>query len=256
MVKKPYSRSTITKSSLIVDTIKASIIGNPFISLIALQKIILEVFKFTVSKELIRCAIASIRYSKKNARFYGVPKNLNDKIKTFIDVRDNYIHKGFKFYSLDETSFGRHTNVVKGYSPIGKPLKIPKTTPRITTLSYLVLASNEGIEKSHKQTCSFNSSSFLEFLKSFDFPANSVVLLDNVSFHHSKVAKEYANEKGIHLLYTPPYSPWYNPIEGIFSIVKRSFYKDGNIEKAFHSVTSNHCKAFFQDSLSKKFEMI
>ncbi len=55
---------------------------------------------------------------------------------------------------------------------------------------------------------------------SFDLPAGTVLLLDNVSFHHSKVVKEYAISQGLVLLYVPPYSPWFNSVEGVFSIAK------------------------------------
>ena len=58
-------------------------------------------------------------------------------------------------------------------------------------------------------------------------------MLDNVSFHHSKVCKEVAYAKGYDLLFVPPYYPWFNPIEGIFSVVKRSFYKGATIQQAF-----------------------
>jgi hypothetical protein len=130
-----------------------------------------------------------------------------------------------------------------GYAPKGEQLKLPKSTPRITTSSALVVASATSIVKRLQQNKPFNTISFLEFLKSVEFPTGCVVLLDNVSFHHAKIVKAYAEEKMIHLLYTPPYSPWFNPIEGVFSIVKRQFYKDGNIDNAFNSVTSNHLNA-------------
>jgi transposase len=91
---------------------------------------------------------------------------------------------------------------------------------------------------------------FRDFLEALDLPQNTVILLDNVRFHHSKVCKEVAIRKGFELLYVPPYSPWFNPIEGIFSIVKREFYKGSSIDASFDKVTESHCNAFFQKSLN------
>jgi transposase len=54
----------------------------------------------------------------------------------------------------------------------------------------------------------------------------------------------------VHLLFTPPYSPWFNPIEGVFSIVKRHYYKHGNINAAFACVEARHTAAFFRQALS------
>lgn len=75
-------------------------------------------------------------------------------------------------------------------------------------------------------------------------------MLDNVKFHHSKLVKKYAEEKGIELLCVPPYSPWFNPIEGVFSVVKRHYYAHGSIDDAFQVVSAQHMNAFFQKSMS------
>lgn len=249
--RKQYSRSTVSKTNQIIHTIKTAILSNPFISLVALQKLIEDMFKFTVSKELIRTAISSLNYSKKNAKFFGAPKNLEEKTKAFISKRDEYVSKQFNFFSLDETSFGRNTKSVKGYSLKGQPLKLPKSVPNITTTSFVVVASKDGIIEKMQSKKSFNTTTFLDFLKTITFPKNSVLLLDNVAFHHSKVVKSFAEEQGLVLLYTPPYSPWFNPIEGIFSIVKRSYYKDDHIDNAFKAVKASHCQSFFNDSLTK-----
>lgn len=136
-----------------------------------------------------------------------------------------------------------------GYAPKGEQLRLSRNVPRVTTKSFVVIASKDKIIAKMESVKSFNTTSFLQFLQAIDFPSNSVLLLDNVAFHHSPVIKTFANERGLTLLYTPPYSPWFNPIEGVFSIVKRSYYKDGNIDRAFDSVTSIHCQSFFNKSL-------
>lgn len=99
---------------------------------------------------------------------------------------------------------------------------------------------------------SFNTERFIQFLTNDNIPKDSVVLLDNVAFHRSKIVLQCAKDLGIHLLFVPPYSPWFNPIEGVFSIVKRAYYKDYSIDKAFDTVSERHCNAFFQKSLSLK----
>jgi len=77
----------------------------------------------------------------------------------------------------------------------------------------------DGSVRSRSKTGSFDTNSFRESLEQFDIPRDTVVLLDNVAFHHSKKVSDFASERGLHLLFVPPYSPWFNPVEGVFSIV-------------------------------------
>jgi hypothetical protein len=120
----------------------------------------------------------------------------------------------------------------------------------MTTVSSLALMNKSSIVLHQEQNKPHNTNSFLDFLKQCHLPKTSVILLDNVSFHHSKIVKEYAAKSGIHLLYTPPYSPWFNPIEGIFSIVKRQFYQGMGIKEAYAHVQHHHCSSFMQKALS------
>ena len=252
--RKVYKREqTKSKSYVIIETIRISIQLDPFISIIKLKNLIFESLNVVVSRELIRTCISKLGMSGKKARFFGNPKNLQTKTEHFINERNRFIKEGRTFFSLDETSFGRHGKQVMGYSPIGKQLRIEKSRPTMTTISSLVIASVDKIWKRKEITGSYNTKLFLYFLEELDLPKLSVILLDNVSFHHSKSVKEWASSKNIDLLYTPPYSPWFNPIEGIFSIIKRSFYKQGNINQAFCAVTNSHCKAFFDKSFNDKF---
>ena len=90
----------------------------------------------------------------------------------------------------------------------------------------------------------------LNFFKISNYQKEAVILLDNVRFHHSKIVKEFAETYGFELLYLPPYSPWFQPIEGVFSIMKRNYYKGLSIDDSINSVTSEHCRAFFNQSMT------
>lgn len=45
-------------------------------------------------------------------------------------------------------------------------------------------------------------------------------LIDNASWHKTKKVKEYCEENNITLLFLPPYSPEYNPIERVWGYLK------------------------------------
>jgi hypothetical protein len=73
---------------------------------------------------------------------------------------------------------------------------------------------------------------------------------DATSIHKGDEVKAVFKEKGFIKLYVPPYSPWFNPIEGCFSIVKRQYPVKQNIKDSFASLTQMHFSAFFKKSLS------
>jgi transposase len=49
---------------------------------------------------------------------------------------------------------------------------------------------------------------------------NSVIVMDNASIHHSERIRQLCTDAGVTLVYLPPYSPDYNPIEEFFSELK------------------------------------
>jgi transposase len=47
------------------------------------------------------------------------------------------------------------------------------------------------------------------------------VYMDNLAVHRSREVKERLDELSIPYIFSPPYSPDFNPIESVFSIFKR-----------------------------------
>jgi len=60
-----------------------------------------------------------------------------------------------------------------------------------------------------------------------EIPKGSSVILDNASFHRKKVLRKIARGKA-RLIFLPPYSPDYNPIEKTWANMKR--YISNNIQ--------------------------
>ena len=65
---KKYSRSIVSKSDVIVATVRDSLVANPFLTIRKLQSLILSVFGFTASKELVRIAISRCSFTLKKAK--------------------------------------------------------------------------------------------------------------------------------------------------------------------------------------------
>ena len=228
----------------------ATIRDAPLSTLSAVQSVVTNTLGFAVSKQLIATILSRGGLTRKKARFYGQPKDLEAKTRGFLDDRASAIASGSPIVSIDETSFGRHTGPAFGYSKRGTKVFVRKNATCVKTSTVVACVAAEGLVHRKTMTGSCNTSRFVEFLRECNLPKGTVVLLDNVSFHHAREVKSFASTSGLHMLFVPPYSPWFNPVEGCFSVVKRAFYRGLAIDDAFATLSSSHCEAFFRRSLS------
>lgn len=84
---------------------------------------------------------------------------------------------------------------------------------------------------------------------------NSIAILDNCSIHHVEQVIGLFKEAGILVLFLPPYSPDFMPIEKAFSYVKYYLKEHDElwqsmdeprslIQAAFDSINSSHCNGW------------
>ena len=244
----PYSRCS-PKATLVTAAILAAVNADPFATPTTMKHMLSDTFGISVSSELVRTVIRRNGLTRKKARFFGKPVDLEAKVAEFETQRGTYMRENRSFVSVDETSFGRHGAPVFGYAPSGSPLRVARNRPRQTTVSVVAAVASDGSLCRQTRTGSFNAQSFEEFLSCLGATPGTVFLLDNVAFHHSRRVKDLASQRGWILLYVPPYSPWYNPIEGVFSVVKRAFYKSGDVDAAFLHATAHNAIAFYQHAM-------
>ena len=81
-------------------------------------------------------------------------------------------------------------------------------------------------------TCIFNL--WCKELLSTLLNEDSVVILDNASFHKSAATRELVEQTGAKLLFLPPYSPDLNPIEHDFGALKK--IREYNHEKSIEEI--------------------
>lgn len=104
---------------------------------------------------------------------------------------------------------------------------------------------SKGIVSFKTQKMPFNGSNFLKWLD--DDLSNvllntKAVIMDNVAFHKTKDVRNFFESKGIKIIYIPPYSPRCNPIEEVFSLIKRKFrssFSEPNIDKRITMTMEN-----------------
>jgi DDE superfamily endonuclease len=89
---------------------------------------------------------------------------------------------------------------------------------------------------------------------------NSVIILDNARIHHDDEWIEIVENLGGRVLFLPPYSPDYNPIETAFSFMKSWLKRNRGFVKACNDpqylftlvcahITSDMAHSFYRQSI-------
>jgi len=199
MIRK--RRASKLFGAAVIDALHLCISSDPFASIKTIRKTLENTFKVTVSNELVRQVIIKSGFSKKRARYFSVPKDDAMKLQTFIEKRAIYVAEKRIFVSI-------------GYAKRGQRLFIQRKTPSVPNRSVISAVCRGAPISFTEHKGSINTERFEEFIKSLSYPERTVVLMDNVSFHHSHKVQQAIKQKGWDCLFVPPYSPVFNPIEG------------------------------------------
>ena len=87
------------------------------------------------------------------------------------------------------------------------------------------ISEESGVELIHIHYTAVTSERFINYLYWLKRKNNNklAIFMDNLNVHRSKEVKEFYRDNDISCLYNVSYSPEFNPIESVFSQVKR-FY--------------------------------
>src|SRR4051794_37552193 len=125
---------------------------------------------------------------------------------------------------IDETWAKTNMTRLRGRAPIGERLvaKVPHGHWKTTTL--IAALDHGGMRCSATIDGSINQQVFEAFVEQVLVPKlmpDDLVILDNLSSHKGIRVKELIEATGASVLFLPPYSPNYNPIENAFSKLKQ-----------------------------------
>ena len=149
--------------------------------------------------------------------------------------------------AIDETSKCVNDHKRYGYSKKGKEIKkIFKHKHNRDRRTVLAAVSNKEFINKKIIKGSVNGETYLNFFKdNVDVFTNKSILHDNARIHHYNKLKEFCTNNNITLIYTPAYSPEFNPIELVFSEIKNIFRKlehnnlEEDIEISINNVNSS-----------------
>jgi transposase len=225
----------ITPSML--DTLLQHLLEKPDRYIDEMILFLLDEFDVSVSASAVSRALKAARWSKKTCRRVAKGRNA--------DLRDYYMYKLSAFHSyqlvyVDESGCDKRIGFRRtGWSPLGTtPVQIARYQ-REQRYQILPAYTQDGVLLFRVFQGTTDSALFEDYIEQLlhhcrPYPEpNSVLVMDNASFHHTERIEQMCAEAGVKLLYLPPYSPDLNPIEEFFAELKAF------IKKQWHEYEDN-----------------
>jgi len=199
-----------------------------------------------ISKSTIYRILKRNNYSSKKIINKTIPYDIDKMINIRKEFSNNISDNEFlNCISIDESSFYINDYKLKGYSKKGDKTYKYYKHKQVRQKYKLLLAIDKNDIIDYKI---LNGAINLEiykdfFIKNKDVFLNRTILHDNLRTHHAIDLKKYCKLNNINLLYTPAYSPEFNPIEETFSEIKRIFRKDDDHSNLILSINNsiNNC---------------
>jgi transposase len=164
-----------------------------------------------------------------------------------------------RFVFVDKCSSNTSLAPLYGWAPKGERAhqKAPRNWDKnITLLSSI--SKERGMGASLVVEGSTNGTVFQTYLEEVLLPTlgrGQVVVMDNLSSHKGERVRELIEDKGCELVYLPPYSPDFNPIEQAFSKLK-SYLREACarsrqmlmevIGEALSTISASDAQGFFE----------
>ena len=135
--------------------------------------------------------------------------------------------EGRVFIYLDEINFAKRAITLREWSANNSNLCVDQEDVYVGFRNVIACMNEEkGIVRVRIQPVTVDSYDFGEFLLQLSRKLREVpiaLFMDNASIHKSRGVKPIYEDRDIKPVFNVPYSPDFNPIEAVFSKVKRLF---------------------------------
>jgi transposase len=160
---------------------------------------------------------------------------------------------------IDETGTKKGMFRSHGRAEGGKRCHSSKLTKKGTNVSLVSAISLEGVMGSMTLTGPIDTDAFLVYLHEVLIPntrIGQVIVMDNLSVHHTRDVVNAILSSGLELVFLPPYTPEFNPIEHCFSKIKAHLRKcaaptrkllEAAIKEALNMITADNIKGWFSN---------
>ena len=231
VAKRPYPKENayrkLTKPAQLL--IMHLILKKPGIYLHEIKSEILETLFIDISVATISNFLSKNGFSRQKLYHTALQQ---DEFLRQLYISDVSMYSTDMFIFVDETGADRRNTLRKyAYSVRGKPLRNHSLLVRGERVSAIAAISVHGVVDVKTTIGTNDATDFYDFVNLHLLPHllpfngsnhHSIVVLDNCAIHHIPEITKVINEVGALVMYLPPYSPDYNPIEEAFSKLKQT----------------------------------
>lgn len=196
----------------------------------AMKKLLFDEFALIVSITTIQRSLSNFGFSFKRVTklsSVSLTNEMKEKrisySKGFLQMRNS--NQVIIFY--DETGFQISMRNFYGRSMVGKKAVVSVPCLKSRNITVMAAMGMNGLLFYKVINVPCNRSFLIEYLELL-FEAlktknisNGIIIMDNASFHKGAQVKEVVEKEGHHLVFLPAYSPFFNPIENMFSQWKK-----------------------------------
>ncbi len=201
---------------------------------------------FNVSKTAICYGLREMKISYKKTLLYKERDHIK-RMKYLSTLRTKLIENtDLKLVYADESGFEQQYFRPQAWGKIGRKVHGERSGKRWVRTNLIAAKSKHTMLAPFLIEGSVDSNVFNLWLERNLIPVlpeNSLLILDNAAFHNKKFIAKTLIEHGHDVLFLPPYSPGFNPIEKWFGVLKRKLlaYPHMSIEDAL-KVSDWYCE--------------
>ena len=201
-------------------------------------------FGVTVSVPTVCRLLRRHGLTRKKIRQVAIQRNIQYRADFMADILQ---YRREQLVWVDEMGSNRRDAIRKyGYAIKGETPAFHRLLERGQRITAIAALTVDGIISVQYTKNNVDANVFYDFVTCHLIPnmhqydgiaPKSVVILDNCSIHHVTEITDLFEKAGIMVIYLPPYSPDFNPIESAFSFVKGYLKKHDSIITAMTDPT-------------------
>ena len=204
--------------------------------------------------------LARYGYTRKKMKRIALQRNIDYRGAFMAEVcqysRDMFIW-------VDETGSDARDMLRRyGYALRGLRAETRSLLVRGRRISSIAAIDSTGLVDVYNTNGTVNGEIFYDFVRGslipnmLPFPnPRSILVMDNCSIHHVDFVREFIQDCGVLLLFLPPYSPDFTPIESVFGYVKQYLKQHEDmmeifvnscdlVQAGFEEITGELCDAW------------
>jgi transposase len=202
---------------------------NPGATLDQLADLWFQNVKRKISRSSLHRELKRLDYSFKKKRIRA-PERLKPEVvektrrfKTAMEKLD-----GRKLVFLDESGCQSNMTRLNSWSKVGSPVECfesPYRQKNITVIGAIRGSGPVAMRSQDKPMTKMDFESFVQKDLAPRLQRGDILVMDNLRSHYSLVARTALKKRGVSILFVPPYSPEFNPIELVWATMKSRIRK-------------------------------